>query len=214
MRVRVCDDVEAMAEEWVGAIKAVVPAEFDVSRMQDAKAQVSNLLSRKLAVERGEDPSATATEFDGVDILVVDYDLLHLDETGSRTTGEGVARLARSLSTCGAIVVMNQFRGPQFDLGMRGHLESYADLNIDAQLVGQRALWAELVPAAEQFDPSTWTPLPVLLAAVRHVRAKLVDASLDAPILPVFGLDQESITELSDTAFGFLRAASRRRRSW
>ena len=89
MRVRVCDDVEAIAEEWVAAIRGVVPAHFDVDRIPAAKDEVSNLLLRKLAVEDGTDPLVPPSKFDEIDILVVDYDLLHLDNTGSRTTGEG-----------------------------------------------------------------------------------------------------------------------------
>ena len=204
MRVRVCDDVEAIAEEWVAAIRAVVPADFDVDRMPAAKDEVSTLLQRKLAVEDGANPLVPASEFDEIDILVVDYDLLHLDNAGSRTTGEGVARLARSFSTCGAIVLMNQYKGPQFDLGMRGHLESFAELNIEATLVGKAALWQALEPQAGKFNPTTWTPMPALLAAGRGLAAKLASEGLDFPIMPLLGLDAAALAELSDTAFGFV----------
>ncbi|ESY48146.1 MULTISPECIES: hypothetical protein [unclassified Mesorhizobium] len=204
MRVRVCDDDASIAEDWVAAIKAVVPAQFDVDRMAAAKDDVSNLLRRKLAVEDGADPLGTATGFDGIDILVVDYDLLHLDDAGSRTTGEGVARLARSLSTCGAIVVMNQYKGPQFDLGMRGHLDSFAEVNIEASLVGKPALWQAIKPGASEFNPTTWTPMPALLEAGRGLASKFASEGLDFPIMPLLGLDAGALAELSDTAFGFV----------
>lgn len=204
MRIRVCDDVEDVADEWVAAIKEVVPDTFDVARMSGAKDRISELLARKLAVEDLAAVPHAKMEFDEVDILVVDYDLLHLDKEGSRTTGEGVARLARTFSDCGSIVVMNQFKGPQFDLSMRGHLDSFADLNIDAALVGQAALWRHLSPAEGQFDPTIWTPLPVLLGVGEKFRDALTDAGFDAPILPLLGLDAPALTELSDTAFGFL----------
>lgn len=203
MRVRVCDDVETIADGWVKAIQGVTEG-YDVARMDSAKDQVSNLLRRKLAAEKGEDPMAVPCGFDDIDILAVDYDLLHLDEAGGRTTGEGVARLARTFSSCGVIVVMNQFKGPQFDLGMRGHLDSYADVNVDANLIGRRALWQTLEPAAGQFNPTTWTPLPVLLAAARHLATDLEQAGPDAAIMSVLGLPEAALAELSDTAFGFV----------
>jgi hypothetical protein len=203
MRVRVCDDVETIADGWVTAIQAVTQ-EFDVTRMPAAKEEVSNLLLRKLAAEKGDDPMAQACGFDDVDILCVDYDLLHLDDAGGRTTGEGVARLARTFSTCGVIVVMNQFKGPQFDLGMRGHLDSFADVNIDANLVGRGALWNDLEPAELQFDPTIWTPLPKLLAAARGLSAALEAGGFDAPIMPAIGLAEDALGLLSDTAYGFL----------
>jgi len=203
MRVRVCDDFPEIAEEWVAAVKAVVPQDFDVGRMETANDEVSTLLLRKIAVEKGEDPLVHATEFDEIDVLVVDYDLLHLDKTGGRTTGEGIARLARSLSKCGAIVVMNQYKG-QFDLGMRGHLDSFADLNIDAPLVGRGPLWKQLEAAEGEFNPTTWTPMPVLLEAARKLAATLAEQGVEAAVTPLVGLGTAAIAELSDTAFGFL----------
>lgn len=203
MRVRVCDDDEAMADGWVAAIKKVTHG-YDVERMASAKDEISKLLLRKIAAEKEQDLTEVACGFDDVDILAVDYDLLHLDGDGSRTTGEGVARLARTFSSCGVIVVMNQFKGPQFDLGMRGHLDSHADLNIDATLMGRPALWQELTPAAGQFDPTTWTPLPALLAAVRTLATDLEKAGLDAAIMDLLGLPEPALAELSDTAFGFV----------
>lgn len=204
MRIRVCDDIEDIADNWVAAVKAVVPADYDVARMPDAKEEISKLLTRKLLVEKGDNPVEQDIEFDSIDVLIVDYDLLHLDELGGRTTGEGVARLARSFSKCGAIVVMNQFQGPHFDLGMRGHLDSFADVNIDATLVGKKALWDDIDIVSGDFDPTTWTAVPSLLVAARGLRQTLMDSGFDAPILPQIGLDPSAIAELSDTAFGFL----------
>jgi hypothetical protein len=203
MRVRVCDDDAAMAEGWVEAIKSVTDG-YEVERMASAKEEISKLLARKIAAEKEQDPMAEPCGFDDIDILAIDYDLLHLDNDGSRTTGEGIARLARTFSSCGVIVVMNQFKGPQFDLGMRGHLESHADLNVDANLIDRSALWHDLEPAAGQFNPTTWTPLPILLAAVRTLAADLEKAGLDATIMDLLGLPEEALAELSDTAFGFV----------
>ncbi|MCG6116237.1 MAG: hypothetical protein MEQ84_13690 [Mesorhizobium sp.] len=203
MRVRVCDDDEAMADGWVAAIKKVTDG-YDVERMASAKEEISKLLLRKMAAEKEQDLTEVACGFDDIDILAIDYDLLHLDDDGSRTTGEGVARLARTFSSCGVIVVMNQFKGPQFDLGMRGHLDSHADLNVDANLIDRPSLWHDLEPAAGQFNPTTWTPLPILISAVRSLAADFEKAGLDATVMDLLGLPEEALAELSDTAFGFV----------
>lgn len=204
MRVRVCDDDADAAGEWVSLIKATAPPEFDVARIETAPGEITNLLQRKLAVERQQSPRVVQTEFDNVDILVVDYDLIHLDEFGSRNTGEGVARLARSFSNCGAIVVMNQFKGPNFDLGMRGRLDSFADTNVDAVLIGQPALWSQIEPENDRFNPTTWTAMPVLLHAARELGAKFAAQGFDAAIMPQVGLELDALLALSDTAYGFL----------
>lgn len=203
MRVRVCDDVKDIADSWVKDISDALDS-ADVARMDSAKDEISKLLNRKIAVEDKSDPHTHSTEFDEIDVLVVDYDLLHLDGAGSRTTGEGVARLARTYSTCGAIVVMNQYRSAQFDLGMRGHLESFADLNVAAELIGSTPLWRAVEPYAGTFNPTIWRPMPTLLAAARTLAGTLSGAGYDAPICEMIGLDLEAATELSDTAFGFL----------
>ena len=57
--------------------------------------------------------------FDGANVLILDYDLYHVDEENTRYTGEGVAHLARVHSECGLIVVLNQFMEAQFDLSLR-----------------------------------------------------------------------------------------------
>ena len=99
---------------------------------------------------------------------------------------------------------MNQYKGPQFDLGMRGHLESFAELNIEASLVGRTALWQALEPCGGEFNPTTWTPMPALLAAGRGLAAKVATEGIDFPIMPLLGLDAAALAELSDTAFGFV----------
>lgn len=203
MHVRVCDDDEGLADSWIAAIRSATEG-HDVARLASAKQEISNLLMRKLATENGEDPMKQPCGFDDVDVLAVDYDLVHLDDAGERTTGEGVARLARTFSKCGVIVVMNQFKGPQFDLGMRGHLDSFADINIDAGLIGNAALWRDLEPAAGQFDPTTWTPLPKIFEAARGLSAKFAHVGLDAEIMSLIGLPEPALAELSDTAFGFV----------
>ena len=87
---------------------------------------------------------------------------------------------------------------------MRGHLESYADVNIEASLVGQRALWERSDPQAGTFNPTTWTPVPDLLASGRGLAGKFTEAEPDSTIMPLLGLNDEALVELSDTAFGFV----------
>jgi hypothetical protein len=87
---------------------------------------------------------------------------------------------------------------------MRGHLDSFADVNVDAGLVGRAALWRDLEPAAGQFDPTTWTPLPKLFVSARGLSADFEEVGFDAKIMSVIGLPEAALAELSDTAFGFM----------
>ncbi|WP_296892699.1 hypothetical protein, partial [Thiobacillus sp.] len=127
----------------------------------------------------------------------------HVDENNTRYTGEGVARLARTFSECGIIVVLNQYLEAQFDLGLRGHLESFADLNIDADLIAKPGLWTQVVDG--HFRPWHW---PVLADAVgsfkRRVNWLLEGQNFQSSVTQTLGMTSDNAGKLSDTAFGFL----------
>ena len=204
MKIVVCDDATEMTDEWVASISDLKLDEAEVIPMAQAQTEVSRLVNRKIAVKKGKDPNTVESSFDSIDVLVIDYDLVLLSHDGNRTTGEGIARLARTYSRCGAIVVMNQFKGPQFDLGMRGHLESFADVNIHAGLVNHQSLWVQQEPATRVFNPTIWTPMIDRLCSARDLAMKLDEAGLDAPVMALLGLSNDALTELSDSAYGFI----------
>ncbi len=203
-KIVVCDDEKEVGAEWVTSIGELGLDGVEILLMEDPEKQVSALVDRKIAVKDGEDLNSVESDFDEIDVLVVDYDLVLLNHDGSRTTGEGIARLARTYSRCGAIVVMNQFKGPQFDLGMRGHLESFADVNIDAELADQRSLWVAQQAEEGVFNPTIWTPMTDRLSSARKFAATLNESGLDAPMMPLMGLENEALVNLSDSAFGFI----------
>lgn len=207
MQILVCDDQDDMIDTWLESLEAVKPDGSTVNRVPDAKKQISGLVSRKRAIREGGDLPNEGLDLDDCDVLIVDYDLLYLGTDGSRTTGEGVARLAREYSTCGAIVVMNQFEGAQFDLGMRGHIGSYADVNIDADLLGMAALWRDPARAGE-FAPTIWTPAPKIANAMSDFSNTIVK-DFGQAILGLVGLGEEAATALSDDAFGFVSESAK-----
>lgn len=204
MKIVVCDDEPDMALEWVASINDLKLDGAAIVSMEQPEQEVARLVERKIAVKAGGNPDTIPSVFDGIDVLVIDYDLVLLNHDGSRTTGEGIARLARTYSRCGAIIVMNQFKGPQFDLGMRGHIESFADVNIDAELVDRKSLWMMSEAVVGEFHPTTWTPTSELLQSVRGFVAKLTDVGLDAAAMPLLGLEGEALVNLSDSAYGFI----------
>lgn len=204
MRIRVCDDEAASADEWVDAIQGAVGPDHSVERLQEPLAAIQELVDRKVAAT---DPNTkkfdaiAALRLDDIDILVVDFDLIHIDEGGNRTTGEGVARLAKAYSRCGLVVVLNQFSKVDFDLSMTGHLTSFADVNVDALTVGEPALWCAASRA--DFKPSYWSPLLDVLPARRDRAAAFAEA-LDEPMLAQIGLRPDDLRGISDDAFSFL----------
>lgn len=204
MKIRVCDDEAANADEWVEAISTAVGTVHSVARLQEPLGAIEELVGRKVAAT---DPNTkkfdgdNAVQLDDIDVLVIDYDLIHIDDRGNRTTGEGVARLAKAYSRCGLVVVLNQYSKVDFDLSMSGHLTSFADANVDSLTVGEPALW--LAASEIDFRPSYWSPLLDVLPARRDCAAAFAEA-LDAPMLAQIGLRPGDLRGISDDAFSFL----------
>src|SRR5258708_4989570 len=134
-RILICDDNQARVDDWVNKLKALhLPFEVHGLPKKALHDTIRELERRRVAARTSAtgDGNKGTHEFDAADILIIDYDLLHLDE--SYLTGENVAYLARCYSRCGLIVGMNQFdHGNAFDLSLKGHPESYADVNISAK---------------------------------------------------------------------------------
>ncbi len=156
----------------------------------------------------GEAPAATSPKqkdepclFDGVDILIIDYDLIHISDDNTEYTGESLARLARMFSDCSVVVVLNQFRHIDFDLSMRADLASHADLNIDARRLWAPGLWRR--HAWKGFRPWTWQVLSGAVEAQR-ARESAMSEALDRPIIEIFGMQLDDVARLSDSAFGFI----------
>ena len=205
--VLICDDEVSRERELVENARSVAPADkYRISGSMDSGADsvrdaVRELLARRSAARADSERAPKDCLFDRADVLVLDYDLMLLDEFRTRHTGEGLARLARTFSTCDVVVVLNQFRGVHFDLGMRGHLWSYADMNIHGEMIGNAGLWT--YPPWEGFRPWSWRTLGESVATQRQ-RKDLISEHLEQSVFDFFGLRQEDALHLSDSAFEFL----------
>ena len=208
--VIICDDQLEVGAHWVSEVRRV--AKKDNYWVKDAP---DNILVRSAAKELFarqttlHSPSMREKEqclFDETDILVLDYDLLHIDENNARHTGEALARLARMFSNPHVIVVVNQFREAQFDLSLRGHFSSHADLNLDAKLLGKSGLWTD--PPWKGFRPWHWQTLSRAVD-LQKARQAVVRDRMDEPIVEVLGMQDWDLAHLSDTAFGFIAPKAR-----
>jgi hypothetical protein len=182
LNVLVCDD-----ESPTGLLQKIRHFDDFVSarplsadKLVDAVAALTERqkLMRKPASKRVKEPPPSI--FDDLDILVVDYDLIGIRQAGV-LTGEEVAYLVRCYSTCKVVVAINQFfRVPTFDLTLRGHFDSYADVNICADDLANRWLWEA---AKTSYRPWYWPHLRTLVGQM-SVRAGQIAAGTD----DVFGL--------------------------
>jgi len=215
IQILVCDDErgrsQRIAEILTGALAGNSEVEVRALEPRDFADAIASLEQRQKAARSNPancstekiDPDSTIEDdtehpFDSADILFLDYDLLQLTDEGAYAGGSGsgerVAYLSRCYSRCGIIVAYNQFfYGRTFDLTLRGHLRSFADLNLSSDAMANPGLWSD---GFEGFRPWSW---PLLLNACERLQrcvANLVSQP-DRPILDLLGL-------ASGPAFGLL----------
>lgn len=197
--ILICDDEERATRDWHAQLQELPvfqdgSRELDELSKEDLADAVRQLESRQ-AAQRHDIADGLATgggsnPIDSASILIVDFDLLQLRDSDSRSaseTGERIAYLARCYSTCGFIVALNQFdRGaPVFDLTLRGHPRSFADLNISSTQLANPGLWSDERSA---FRPWSWPYLPTASARL-EARAAAIADRMGEPILATLGLD-------------------------
>ena len=208
--VLICDDNQKVCDDWVETVRQVAPEEhykvLEPPSKKEVQEAIRVMFARQCALHDERPRTRAACMFDDADILILDYDLLHIDERKARHTGESLAQLARAFTTAGVVVVVNQFGGAHFDLSLRGHLSSHADLNLHADLLGIRGLWTD--PPWDGFRPWHWQTLHRAVETQR-ARQKLVTEHLDEAIVDVLGMREEDLFYLSDTAVGFIAPDAR-----
>ncbi len=200
--VVICDDETTNVDQWVAGLQTLLKADgrFRVEGHTVFLEDVRELEARRAAARKGEAYHRKPTLFDSAAIVVVDYDLLLLGET-SYVTGETVAYLARCYSECGVIVVLNQYGSARYDLTLRGHPESFADLNIGSKHLHNPMLWG-LTTAG--FAPWAWPVIPDMLDRHRKRVEDLLERGLDRTVANVLGLSDEAISGLSRSAREFI----------
>ena len=162
-RIILFDDRPATSQRWgerlnaIPEVKKAFGSPVAITRQQFNEATTDLELRR--AAARGQQANASRwgdNLFDRAAIFLVDYDLLNADPS-TYVTGEVTAYLVRCYSACGVIVGVNQFGENSFDLTLRNHPESYADLNIGANQLDNPGLWST---SWKGFRPWYWPVLP------------------------------------------------------
>ncbi|MDQ1439271.1 MAG: hypothetical protein QOK43_2900 [Acidimicrobiaceae bacterium] len=222
MKVLICDDIEKRATRWRSALEPlgshleladnpdddeVVEAIISLEKRRD----VARLRREHKRLEFGptDESDVGHNLFDDVDMVVLDYDLFWLGAdseaeshplpTRPRVTGEQLAYLVRCFSRCAYIVGLNQFGENPFNLDLRGHVGSYADLNIGGVQLGNPGLWGETVVG---FRPSAWPNLADVVQAQKQ-RIEFLADRMTQPVLPTLGLIENGYPTVPREALEF-----------
>ena len=209
-KILIYDDEKPQTEAFKknllrGLKKAKLDEVFAVKILDEDKLQTSieALQARQEGIRDNSEFSDETTQFDDTSIFIIDYDLLK-SKAGGFFTGENIAYSVRCFSTCKLIVGLNQFGRNSFDLALKGHPESFADLNLGADQLDNpdlwRSTWSEL---RRTFRPWYWPNLYDSLGAFDK-RIKEVRDNLDEPICGVLGFDSDMFRLLPRAVIQFI----------
>lgn len=206
MKIAVFDDEKRQRKRWHKHLEELNRGD-DVLEMHpdEFRGQVDALESRRRESRNNNvktvEECGKESEFDTIDILIVDYDLLQSMEL----SGEDIAYLVRCYSKCGLVLALNQFGDKRFDLTLQRHPESFADLNIGETYLNDPGLWGD--EGWRQFRPWHWPLLPDLLVKHRK-RVDQVREWIEQPILNCLSLDDESVGILPRKTLEFIQCPS------
>lgn len=156
-KIRIFDDEEKLGQNMKAKVDGVGLAsdKFDIDTIREFKEALEGIKTRQANFRKeGRWKDDETNLLDDVAILIVDYDLF---EAESFMTADRVAYLARCFTTVGVIVVLNRSGHNPFDLTLKDHPESYADLDIGQEQLNNRFLWGL---GRDEFAPWHWPALP------------------------------------------------------
>lgn len=193
MKKKICvyDDIRGRGEKYAERLRklGIIKKNFDrVESMTHAnfKEEMKELSSRQKQTRLGKKWVDESLELDETSIFIIDFDLLKLSEGKTFLTGEVVAYLARCFSRCGLIIGLNQYGDNTFDLTLRGHPESYCDVNIGSKQLDNLGLWGG---ETKEFRPWYWPQLPNYLESFEEKVNEVVER-LEDPICDVLRIKE------------------------
>jgi len=204
-QIVVYDDDSGLAEDYAETLHKLSPVTklFSIECMpqKDFDNQMGVLRKRQKMAREGAKWDDTSIWMDEISIFIIDFDLIN---TGSFLTGEEVAYVVRCFSKCGLIIGLNlelrkRVLPSYFDLTLKGHPESFCDLNIDATQLDNLGLWTR---ERKGFRPWHWPQLPEYLDLVE----RKIDSVIKNPEKPIAQVLQfnEILQLFSSEALEFL----------
>lgn len=164
LKIVIVDD-ESRSETWEREIQEILgdSAEVIALNLEAVKKEVAAIFMRRrkfadVAAELSVLTLGIECIFDTAHILILDYDLRHMDDSGAEwTTGAEVAMTARGYSTVGSILLVNRNGNNRFDLTMTIARGSKADVEIGMAQISNPGLWAQ--PHSDGYRPWSWPNL-------------------------------------------------------
>ena len=180
MSVLVYDDHLPSAELWSERIGSVYSAARATPADESSFQDLLTLLNKRRALWRddaGSDDMIRHHEVDDADVVVIDYDLFNYPGSPD-TTGRRMAYLLRCFTTCGLVIVLNEYGDNVFDLRLRSSTDDFADVHLGDKQIDNPGLWGF---PSYGYRPWYWPSIPL---AVDNFR-RCVDDVVSNPATPI-----------------------------
>ena len=187
IHVLVCDDQPEITQTWADQISAACEnaAVDTLDNGEDFRHLIELLNRRRMAWRRDQSDAGyeKSNPVDKADVIVVDYDLLDYSDTVD-TTGSRLAYLLRCFSKCGLVMVLNQYGTNSFDLTLGRPPDSFADIHVGGEQIGNPGLWHSNF---DGYRPWHWPIVPDAREGFEEC-VNDVQNNCDEPILTFLGL--------------------------
>jgi hypothetical protein len=199
--ILIYDDDEGTGQSYLERLRKSTDVQKNFKKMNciDEKEFLKNmkeLKKRQINFRNGKEWKDNPLELDETSIFIVDYDLIKTDFF----TGELASKYVRCFSKCRLVIALNQFGHNPFDLTLKCHPKSYADLNIGSDQLDNPGLWGG---ETKNFRPWYWPDIPQYLANVQRKIDDLED-NLDKTIFDFFGISKEILGTIPRSIIEFL----------
>lgn len=188
IRVVVFDDEVDLAAEWASRISDASDETQIVDAGENDFGSLLKIINGRRSRWRNIDQDSNYGDWhpvDSADVVVVDYDLLAY--SGSLdTTGNRLAYLLRCFTTCGVIVLLNEFGRNTFNLDLANQPRDFADIHLGDEQIGNPGLWGF---SCAGYRPWHWPAIPNAVANF-NACVKEVEQNLSEPILDFLNLRQ------------------------
>ena len=205
LKVVLCDDEAQKSAEWKQELEELpgMESRFEVLVVEadEFNRDMTTLAKRRAALRSKTQAPSTQTIFDQAAILIVDYDLYEYNPK-HLFSGDSVAYLARSFSTCGFIVGVNQDRiSNPFDATLIAHTMLPTDLSIGDQHVADPGLGCSNPAEWNPFRPWSWPYLPERVESL-CAKTEELEGRLRAPLQEILQLEESAIMAMPGKIVG------------
>lgn len=194
LNVWIYDDSSSFVEDCISKLNKIINfrKKYTIRRFDDDtyEKEIKILNNRRIQLREDGEIEEEKANLDDAVIFIIEYDLQ--ESFDPFLSGEDVAYLTRCFSGCQYIIGLNQYEGRQtekslFDLTLKGHINSFCDLNIGSNQLNNPGLWDH---DFHEYRPWHWPCVPKYIDTLTE-RVEEVKKTLRTPVCDILDITDD-----------------------